>query len=481
VNREFLLNILFLVAINLLIKPLYLFGIDRTVQNAVGAEAYGLYFALFNFTFLLQIINDCGLQHYHNRNVAQRQDLLGKYLPDMLQLKGVLGLAYFLVVSLLAWRLGYLPEHAPLLLLLAANQAMLSLLFFLRASLSGLGMYRIDSLVSVLDRIILLVVCGFLLFIAPGRAHFRIEWLVLAQSGALLFSVIVAFALVSARAGALRFNWRPRVWRSLLKASYPFALVVFLTGVYTRVDGVMLERMLTDGAEQADYYASAYRLLDAANMIGFLFAGLLFPMFARLRDEQEQLAGLARLSLSFIWAGAGALAASTFFFREEIMRALYVSGGAYSGNILACLMLSYLAISGAYIHGTMLGAGGALRAMNRIALAGLALNVALNIWLIPRYQALGAAFATCCTQFAVWLAQALTARQHFQLHRDSLPFLTLLGYLGACFAWAALACYLLPGPWLVRFVLALSGCVALSAAWRLLDLPYLLQLIRQRA
>ena len=40
-NREFILNILLLVFINLLIKPFFIFGIDLTVQNRVG-EDYGL-------------------------------------------------------------------------------------------------------------------------------------------------------------------------------------------------------------------------------------------------------------------------------------------------------------------------------------------------------------------------------------------------------------------------------------------------------
>jgi len=41
-KREFSTNLILLVAINLVVKPLYIFGIDRTVQNEVGTEVYGL-------------------------------------------------------------------------------------------------------------------------------------------------------------------------------------------------------------------------------------------------------------------------------------------------------------------------------------------------------------------------------------------------------------------------------------------------------
>jgi O-antigen/teichoic acid export membrane protein len=49
---------------------------------------------------------------------------------------------------------------------------------------------------------------------------------------------------------------------------------------YNRIDGVMLERMLDNGQEQAGIYAQSFRILDAASMIAFLFSGLLLPMFS---------------------------------------------------------------------------------------------------------------------------------------------------------------------------------------------------------
>ena len=69
-NRDFLLNLAFLIGINLLVKPLYILGIDVTVQNVVG-ENYGLYFALLNFTYLMQIVGDLGIQQFNNRRIAQ--------------------------------------------------------------------------------------------------------------------------------------------------------------------------------------------------------------------------------------------------------------------------------------------------------------------------------------------------------------------------------------------------------------------------
>ena len=55
-QRKFLTNLGLLLFLNLLIKPFWIFGIDRTVQNTVGVEEYGFYFVVFNFSFLFNII-----------------------------------------------------------------------------------------------------------------------------------------------------------------------------------------------------------------------------------------------------------------------------------------------------------------------------------------------------------------------------------------------------------------------------------------
>jgi len=98
-KREFLLNIAFLLGINLIIKPLYLFGIDRSVQNIAEQGEYGLYFELFNFTFLFQILNDLGIQAYSNRYVAQHPDRVGIFFSETISLKLILGLLFMGVVG----------------------------------------------------------------------------------------------------------------------------------------------------------------------------------------------------------------------------------------------------------------------------------------------------------------------------------------------------------------------------------------------
>ena len=88
-------NLFLLVFVNLLVKPLWIFGIDLQVQNTVGAENYGFYFVVFNFSFLFHIILDLGLHQFNNKEVAKNPSLLPSLFGKLFALKGMMTILYF--------------------------------------------------------------------------------------------------------------------------------------------------------------------------------------------------------------------------------------------------------------------------------------------------------------------------------------------------------------------------------------------------
>ncbi len=467
-NREFFINILFLVGINLLIKPLYIFGVDLTVQNTVGPERYGLFFALFNFTYLFQIINDFGIQNYNNRLIAQHRSLVHRFLPRILSLKLVLALLYFAAILLGARLAGYGQQYDRLLLMIGGIHLIFGVLFYMRTNLSGLGFYRRDSIISALDKLLMILLCGVLLGTPRLRAQFRIEWFIGAQTLSYLLSIGWALVFLGPRVRSLRLRFEPRFWRLILRESYPFALVIFLMTLYTRIDGVMIERLLANGEYEAGVYAAGYRLLDALNMIGFLFAGLLLPMFARLLKEGQPVAPLAGFSFRLIWAGSITAAASAYFFQQPVMQLLYTGADAYWGEVMGILLLTFVAVSGTYIWGTLLTANGNLRLLNRLLLLGVVGNVVLNLALIPTYRALGAAVATVLTQFALLLAQLILAQRAFGLDWRWGAVARVGGFAGLT-VMAAYGCSkYLPFDWFVNFCLSICLGLLIALAFRMI-------------
>ena len=137
-QKDFLFNLFFLLVLNLLIKPYWFLGIEIKVQNAVGAENFGLFFAVFNFTIILNMLLDLGLNNFNNRNIAQNTQLLSKHISGILTLKLLLGVIYLFVVLLIGIGIGYDSVQIKILIWLAFNQFLNALILYLRSNVAAL-------------------------------------------------------------------------------------------------------------------------------------------------------------------------------------------------------------------------------------------------------------------------------------------------------------------------------------------------------
>lgn len=397
-NRSFVVNLAIILLLNLLIKPLYIL-LDIQVQNTVGPEEFGMFFAVFNFTYLFQIVLDLGINNYNNRSVAQDEGHIYRYLPALFMLKLILAVAYGVVSYVGGDAIGFSPMQMHLLGWVIVNQFLLSMLLFLRSNLSGMHHFKVDSVVSVLDKLLLSVILVVLLFGGNFKENFTISWFVYAQTASLGITLLLAGGAVLYFAGKIQFKSDWSNIRKMFKATFPYALLgVFMT-VYYRLDGVMIERMLPEaGPYQAGVYAACYRLLDAANIIGLLFAGLLLPLFSRMLQKTEDPSDLLSFSFRVLVGGAVMVAIILRFFGEPVVDLLYSESTPYWGKVLYTLFWAFPGVSVAYTYGTLLVAGGQLKVFNIITFVAMLLNIGLNMLLIPQMEALGATYATIATQ-----------------------------------------------------------------------------------
>jgi len=414
-QKKFVGNLLFVLLLNLLVKPFWILGIDVAVQNRVGAEEYGLYYPIFGFSILLNIVLDFGITNYNNKNIAQHSHMLGRYFSGIFNIKLLLGLIYLVLTLSLGFLIGYQGKAIYLLLILSLNQFLASAILYLRSNLSGLHLFKLDGLLSVTDRLLMIGICGYLLWSDHFEGVFEIEWFVYAQFAAYLVTALIAFFAVWSKATFFKPRFDLVVFRLILKESLPFALLVLLMSFYYRLDSVMIERLLIDGQYQAGVYAQAYRILEGFNMFGYLFAAILLPIFSRMIKDRESVNALLRTSFNLIFIPSVSIVFIAYLFPEEVMGLLYLANVEESAEVFQILMGSFIAIALSYIYGTLLTANGNLKELNIISAIGLALNLTLNFWLIPSFGAEGAAIATLFTQLLVISSQLFFVKRIFKL------------------------------------------------------------------
>lgn len=481
-QRKFITNLALLLSLNLLVKPFWIFGIDRTVQNVVGPGEYGFYFAILNFSFLFNILLDLGITNFNNRNIAQHNHLLNKHFSGIISLRLMLAVLYLIVTMGIGLAAGYDQRQLMFLAIMGGNQFLASFVLYLRSNISGLLLFRTDSLISVLDRSLMILICGILLWTNVAGGEFRIEWFVLAQTLSYFLTACVAFIIVVIRSSFRKMFWNKAFSLMVLKKSFPFAVLILLMTFYNRIDSVLIERLIPGmkGDREAGIYASAYRLLDAANQFAYLFAVLLLPIFSRMIRQGNKVGDMVRLSFSLLFIAAITLATLSAYYSDELMELFYVSHTRESARVFELLMWCFIPISTTYVFGTLLTASGNLFHLNLIAASGMVMNIALNFWLIPLLGARGSAAASLVTQFLTALAQVWLATVYFRLKPDYGLLSRLAGFTTLTILTASL-CYNLPVGWGTSFLLALGLSLFWSVAIGLLRPRHVLAIIRKEA
>ena len=425
-NKKLVTGLFWVLLLNLIVKPLWILGIEVGVQNAVGAEAYGFYFSIFNFAYIFNILLDLGITNFNTRNIAQHPHLINKHFGGILTIKLLLLALYLVVTFTVGLLIGYNSKQFALLAILTFNQFLNSLILYLRSNFEGLLLFKWDSVLSVLDRLLMIVICGVLLLNTYTRSHFKIEYFVLAQTSAYLITTIVAFAALlhhsNHQTKRLRFN-KP-FSLAILKQSAPFALLVLLMASYNRIDPVLLQRLLPDGDYQAGIYASAFRLLDALTMIAYLFSVPLLPIYSRLVKKEAQdpneIAETTKSMFSLVWVFSITAAITLSTLATPLMDLLYTEHTETSAQVFRILIYGIIPISFTYVFGTLLTANGSLKQLNIFAALSLLINIGCNLWLIPRYAATGSAWASLIAQSFMALTQMVAAFRifHFRISFD---------------------------------------------------------------
>jgi O-antigen/teichoic acid export membrane protein len=465
---KFIANFLFLVFVNVLVKPFYVFGIDMKVQDTVGKEEYGLYAIIFSFSFIFFIVLDLGLTQYNSRVIAQDRTLLKSYLPNFILAKFILGFTFFTAIYIGALLLGYTSKELYWLGLLGAIHFLNSLTEYLRSNIAALHLFRLDAILSIINRTLLIVVCGVMLY-GSYVANFRIEDFIYAQLTTLSFTALLSLGVVLKYAGGSTFTFDRKLIFSIIKESYPYALIILLTTIFTRVDFVMLKELLPEtGKAEAGYYAAAYRFLDMSAMFGLLMASQLMPMFARLIKEKNELEirNLVQTSFKLIMFVSIALSMGIAGFSEDIIATIFNESEydpIYVGKILSLLILSFIPIASSYVFTTLLASNASLKALNIIGVIAVILNVIANYLLIPKYGALGAVYATLITQGIAALGHILIANRILDLRLSLSIFIKVILFGVLMYLLVRYGLVQLSVNWMMQFIL--TGILAVPIAW----------------
>jgi O-antigen/teichoic acid export membrane protein len=427
-SRLFYRALLRLLLSNAVVKSVWILGIDRWVQNEVGAFAYGRYFTVWGLVLTAGFLLDLGLTTLIQREAAtQKADI--RSLARLFWLKSGLLVVYFLAIT----TIGYFNTHISVRILwgVAFIQALNSFYIYFRAWVTALQDYAADVWFSVLDKLLLIPVCYLWLSGLGISVPLTVDTFIVLQLITLLISTgVVLVHLVRKRVRLIvPFYFSGAQFRS----AWPYALIVLLMSAHARLDGYWISLWSETPEQEAGRYAAAYRLLDASNMFGYLVASFLLPYLSRHGVHQS----LARLAIGTARRGLLFFSCSALLFvcvfNTWLASFLSADEGAAVGRLLPIVFAALLGYSLTHVYGTVLTARGDLNAFHLILLGGLLLHILFSAFWVPQMGALGAARSAMLTHLLTGLSLMYIVHRR---DRSSQPYTSYLVVIfTSCLVW----------------------------------------------
>ncbi len=398
------------------------FVVGLWLARYLGPADFGLYGAATATTFFGVVATQLGLDGLVQRELVRRPRDTGVILGTVTALAGGFAvLAWGLLAAIAATFDDPVMRRLVLwLALLVVPQAL--------AAWEYLFQSRSDLRPVVLGQNLCFFLCLALraLLIWRGAPVTAFAIVVVAER---LAAALVVIAWATRRHHPGRLGFDPGLARAMLKESWPVWISALLTTLYQKADLILVAHW-RDAAE-AGVYAAAMRVSELWWSISMIIATAVLPDLVSTRERsaaayhralQKYLDASVALSL-------GAAVAMTFLARP-LVALLFGPSYADSAGILTVHFWTAIFIYLSVVRSRHLITSGRRLVELWFALGGVTLNLGANALLIPRFGAIGAAWAGLLTQAGVAMALPLLfteTRPLVTLQIEAFGFLARLG------------------------------------------------------
>jgi O-antigen/teichoic acid export membrane protein len=359
---------------------------------AAGRVLGEVEFGKFAFALLLggvfETLMDFGLHQVTIRAVARDKSQATTLLHHTLAIKLLWTAGAMIVLIATANILRPQPDVRLACYLIGGSLVFRSYMLTIRGVLQGLEHFGWDALVVLTDRVLLLIFGLTALGLGSGLRGLAIAF-VAARGTALVIAAIVT----QVRLGGVGFRYDPAVWADLHKTALPLGFFLVVLNLYSYIDGVMLGYLRTDA--ETGLYTAAYKIYEGFTYAPLAISTVLTPRLSALfvtdRRRHRRLAavGIGGSALLGLLVAFVAVAIAT-----PLLVLLFGASYAAATPAFRTLCAGLPIVFAIWIlHATAISIDRE-RLLLQTAVVGLIVNFGLNLYVIPHYGPVGAAFAT---------------------------------------------------------------------------------------
>ena len=401
------------------------FAFAFIMLRVLGPEGAGIYYYAIVIFGWFDILTNFGLNTYLTREVARHRDQAGRYLFNTSVMR--LALAVGAVPLLIAFLLARQTAISPPLDMTAIIAIGLLYVGLLPNSLST-GLSALFYAFEKAEYPAAVATVGTISKATLGLGALLLGWGVIGLAGVSIITNLIVLAVLLWTARGLiwpqRYGREPAVSESLVSGwridrallrhmtaeSWPLMINHLLATIFFKIDVVLMEPI--NGVNVVGWYSTAYKWLDALNIIpAFLSAALLPVMSRQAHEDPPALVRSYRLSVKLLLMTALPVAVATTFIARALI--LTLGGPEFLPDGAVALQLMIWSIPIGWINSVtqyVLIALDRQRVLTRAFAIAVIFNITANLIFLPVFSYRAAAVITIFSE-ALLLALFLRVLQ----------------------------------------------------------------------
>jgi O-antigen/teichoic acid export membrane protein len=360
------------------------------LARALGAVRLGEYAYAMGLAGLFALLPNLGINPFVTRAVAAHPEREGAIFPIALRAQALLATLVVCAIPVFAALLPAQPIPLIYVILAAAQLGLGTLGWPYLAVLAGRADFTTVAAIELAGALLGTVCLVGALILASGVPGVLAAHVVAAGTATLVARAFTRPARPLLDRPAMRI-------RDLLRQAAPFGAIAVAQSTYTRLDVLLLGQLATSRA--VGLYSVAYKAPNLLTYVGSTVVGPLFPLMAQTGRTESPVAFQRAVRFLGVMGPAVALALSGL--AVPILRILY--GAEYESAAPLLVLLAWSAAAN-WLYAPLavaLQARGCEVWWLRSLIGALLVNAAGNLWMIPRWGAMGAAIATLLSELAL--------------------------------------------------------------------------------
>lgn len=370
-------------------------AVNVMVMRGLGVEGFGVYGYVTTLVGLASFGASMGMDRLLKREIARDERSAGRYVATAVAASTLL--SFVTSAFILGW--ATLMDGRPVVVAACA-------LASLAMAIGSLDVIPV-AYFHAIRRMNLGVSgngAGRLALVLGTAVGLWLSYGVLAVFGAQVLDAAVTFVILWRIYRALKTPPLATTWRevtTLIRTAIPFGFNSLFVSIYLTVDVLLLARWWDDA--EVGTYRGAVMLLTMITVVAETYSTGVFPRMARHLGNREEAGRELSFAARILLVISVPVAVGGWLTAEPLL--VFVGGEDYAASALPFAIMAPLLplrfLSNGY--GMTLTALDHQEDRTRGALYAAALNVAVNLWAIPAYGAVGAAGTTLLTELMLYL------------------------------------------------------------------------------